>query len=243
MTDILQLTDVRKTFEADPPVEPLRGANLNVASGQLASIAGASGKGKTTLLNVAGGIMKPDAGRVLFKGEDLGQAPAGRIDQLHRCGIGFVFQTPYLMAALTVRENLEAAQRIAGLRKDRAQVDGLLDELGLAERCEALPHELSVGQRRRVAFARVLLADHDLVLADEPTNDLDAQWSDFVFGRLQALAHEQGKAVVLVTHDERYAARADARYVLEDGLLARLDAAGGKGRGQDQRPDEAPEAS
>lgn len=216
---LLELDGVVKAFRSEPPVRPLDGLSLTVRAGELVCVTGVSGKGKSTLLNVAGGLLRPDQGTVRFKGDDLyGLAPHA-LDALHRCGIGFVFQSPYLFQALTARENLTFALGLA----NRADADGLADEalkaFGLLERADHLPCELSVGQRRRLVIARALQADHDLILADEPTNDLDESWSETVFARLRAFADAPGKAVVLVTHDAAYARRADRVCALEHGVL------------------------
>ena len=216
---ILQLEGVGKTFSTDPPVRPLDGLDLKVEAGEMVCISGVSGKGKTTLLNIAGGIMCPTEGKVLFCGEDIVQASVERIDALHRSGIGFVFQVPHLVDALTVRENLLVAAKVQKLADGAARADMLLRDFGLEERADNMPHELSVGQKRRVVVARALMGDHRLILADEPTNDLDAAWSDYVFERFRSFADDGERAVVYVTHDATYVQRADKTYELQDGHL------------------------
>ena len=226
MSAILELVGVSKTFPSDPPVEPLRGLDMRVDAGELVVVTGVSGKGKSTLLNVAGGLLAPTSGAVLFAGEDLASASAARLDALHTCGIGYIFQVPSVFAALTVRENLEFAARLVDAAKPAAQssparsrIDSLLADFGLSEREHHMPHELSVGQKRRLVVARSLLADHALLLADEPTNDLDDAWSDYVFDRFGAFARSGERAVVVVTHDERYARRASRVLELDEGRL------------------------
>ncbi|WP_180326662.1 ABC transporter ATP-binding protein [Raoultibacter phocaeensis] len=188
----------------------------------MVAITGVSGKGKTTLLSVMGGILRPDAGAVLYRGENLACASAKRLDALHRQGIGFVFQSPYLFQALTVEENLLFSAKVQRSGADAETIGTALEEFGLADRKGHLPCELSVGQKRRLVIARTLLAEHDLILADEPTNDLDATWSDYVFEKLKNVAAQGEKAVVVVTHDEAYARRADAVYALDKGALMPL---------------------
>lgn len=219
MQPVMQLEGVVKEFRAVPPVRPLDGVNLVVEPGQLVAITGVSGKGKSTLLNVMGGLLRADAGTVLFKGQDVGALSSAQMDALHRRGIGFVFQSPYLFQALTARENLVMAVRSARCKVDEAAIDDALDVLGLTDRAEHLPGELSVGQKRRLVLARALLVGHDVLLADEPTNDLDPDWSEAVFRQFRTFAAEGERAVVMVTHDAAYAARADKVYVLESGML------------------------
>ena len=160
MAALMELSGVTKTFRSEPPVRPLDGLSLRVDAGQVVAVTGVSGKGKSTLLNVMGGLLKPDAGSILFKGEDVCRATSARLDALHRQGIGFVFQSPYLFQALTARENLVFARKAAGARVDEERVDAALERFGLADRADHLPCELSVGQKRRLVVARALLAGH-----------------------------------------------------------------------------------
>ena len=221
MEPLIELKGVVKEFRSVPPVRPLDGVSLAVAPGRIVAVTGVSGKGKSTLLNVMGGLLRADEGSVLYHGTDL--ARAAEIDAVHRRGIGFVFQSPYLFPALTARENMVMALRAAGQSVDGAAIETMLEEVGLTDRADHLPAELSVGQKRRLVLARVLLAQHDLLLADEPTNDLDADWSDEVFDRFRAFVAAGDRSVVVVTHDEAYARQADEVYVLEEGRLARRE--------------------
>lgn len=221
MQPLIELKNVVKEFRSVPPVRPLNGVSLAVMPGRIVAVTGVSGKGKSTLLNVMGGLLRADEGSVLYHGVDLVRASAAEIDAVHRSGIGFVFQSPYLFPALTARENMVMALRAAGQPIDVVAIDAMLAEVGLADRADHLPAELSVGQKRRLVLARVLLAKHDLLLADEPTNDLDAEWSDEVFGRFRAFVASGDRSVVVVTHDEAYARQADEVYVLEEGVLVR----------------------
>lgn len=223
MEPLIELKNVVKEFRSVPPVRPLRGVSLAVKPGRIVAVTGVSGKGKSTLLNVMGGLLRADEGSVLYHGADLVRASAAEIDAVHRSGIGFVFQSPYLFPALTARENMAMALRAAGQPIDGAAIDVMLEEVGLTDRADHLPAELSVGQKRRLVLARVLLAKHDLLLADEPTNDLDAEWSDEVFDRFRAFVAGGDRSVVVVTHDEAYARQADEVYVLEEGKLVRRE--------------------
>ena len=219
MQPLMQLKGVVKEFRAVPPVRPLNGVDLAVEPGQLVAITGVSGKGKSTLLNVMGGLLRADAGTVQFKGQELSGLSSAQMDALHRRGIGFVFQSPYLFQALTARENLVMAVRSARQPVSGGAIDEALAVLGLTDRADHLPGELSVGQKRRLVLARALLVGHDVLLADEPTNDLDADWSEAVFQQFRSFAAEGERAVVMVTHDAAYATRADKVYVLEGGVL------------------------
>lgn len=218
--NVARMEHVSKSFATEPPVVPLIDVDLEVPGGQVVAITGVSGKGKSTLLNVLGGLMRPDKGAVWFMGENLTQASAARIDALHKQGIGFAFQTPYLFSALTARENLEFSFKLAKRPDPAALAQLALEDFGLSERGDHMPFELSAGQKRRLAIARALGGDHRIILADEPTNDLDQHWADYVFERFAAFAHgEANRAVVVVTHDPRYAQKADVVYALEDGRL------------------------
>lgn len=222
MTALIEMRGVVKEFRSDPPVRPLNGVDLTVESGQLVAITGVSGKGKSTLLNIMGGLLRCDKGEVRFKGRELSALSAGQLDALHRQGIGFVFQSPHLFQALTARENLVLAARAAGVHVEGAgegPVDEALASLGLADRADHLPAELSVGQKRRLVLARAMLAGHQVLLADEPTNDLDDAWATTVFERFRAFAGSGERAVVMVTHDLAYARKADRVYVLDEGAL------------------------
>lgn len=226
MEPLIELEGVVKEFRSVPPVRPLGGVSLAVAPGRIVAVTGVSGKGKSTLLNVMGGLLRADEGSVLYHGVDLARVSAAEIDAVHRAGIGFVFQSPYLFPALTARENLVMALRAAGQPANGSAVDAALEEMGLADRADHLPAELSVGQKRRLVLARVLLGAHDLLLADEPTNDLDTDWSDEVFDRFRAFVANGERSVVVVTHDVAYARQADEVYVLEEGKLVRREAVG-----------------
>ena len=161
MEPLIELKGVVKEFRSVPPVRPLDGVSLAVAPGRIVAVTGVSGKGKSTLLNVMGGLLRADEGSVLYHGTDLARASAAEIDAVHRRGIGFVFQSPYLFPALTARENMVMALRAAGQSVDGAAIETMLEEVGLTDRADHLPAELSVGQKRRLVLARVVLAQHD----------------------------------------------------------------------------------
>ena len=148
MEPLLELSDVVKEFSSRPPVRPLDGLSMVVPPSTMIAVTGVSGKGKSTLLNVMGGLLRPEAGSVRYRKIDLTQATAAQIDDIHRRGIGFVFQTPYLFQALTAYENLELALRASGEKVVRDRIFEMLEKLGLSERAEHLPSALSAGQKR-----------------------------------------------------------------------------------------------
>lgn len=223
MALLIEMSDVVKEFPSVPPVRPLDGVTMSVDAGTVVAITGVSGKGKSTLLNVMGGLLAPDKGSVRFQGRELTRLSSAEVDAVHRNGIGFIFQTPHLFQALTARENLAMAQRAAQLPIDAEAVDAALRALGLDDRADHLPAELSVGQRRRLVLARAMLANHEVLLADEPTNDLDDEWSASVFAFFRGFVADGTRAVVMVTHDKTYASMADVIYHLEGGVLEEVE--------------------
>ena len=219
---ILETKDLRKFYgSGDTQVKALDGVDLSVENGEFVAIVGTSGSGKSTLLHMLGGLDRPTSGAVLVDGKDIFSLKDEELTIFRRRKIGFVFQSPYLFQALTARENLVFARKAAGARVDEERVDAALERFGLADRADHLPCELSVGQKRRLVVARALLAGHEVILADEPTNDLDGAWSDCVFRHFREFAEEGSRAVVVVTHDETYARLADAVYELDGGALHR----------------------
>lgn len=221
MSAIISLRNVKKEFPSDPPVIPLDGVNLDVQPGKIVAITGVSGKGKSTLLNVMGGLLSADSGSIRFRDLELTSASNAQIDEIHKRGIGFVFQSPYLFQALTAQENLALALRTSGCPATSEVIKQALADLGLEDRSDHLPAELSVGQKRRLVLARTLMIDHEVILADEPTNDLDEAWSDIVFEKFRDFVADGNHSVVVVTHDMTYANQADEVYFLEHGELLR----------------------
>jgi putative ABC transport system ATP-binding protein len=200
-------------------VQALREVSLRVAPGEVVAVAGPSGSGKTTLLLTAGSLLRPDTGRVLVGGRDVyAQAPAQRERLRHAC-IGFVFQQFHLVPYLTVRENVLAPCVAGPVHEPGARADRLLRRFGLATRAEHLPHELSTGERQRTALARALLADPGIILADEPTGNLDDDNGRAVITHL-ADAAAAGRAVLIVTHDSRVTDIAHRTLTIREGRLA-----------------------
>jgi putative ABC transport system ATP-binding protein len=221
MTVVLEGRGLVRTFAADPPVRALRGIDLDVAAGEFVALMGPSGCGKSTLLNVLGGLDVPDAGTLTLAGrrvDTLGEAARAR---LRRRTVGYVFQSLNLVASLTARENVElvaalGGQRPGGARKRSAE---LLERLGVAARAGDLPARLSGGEQQRVAIARAMVNEPALVLADEPTGNLDSASAAAVVELLDEL-RAGGPAIVLVTHDARVASRADRVLRMHDGEIA-----------------------
>jgi putative ABC transport system ATP-binding protein len=218
----IRVEAVAKTYGAGATLtHALRGVDLVARIGQVLLMTGPSGSGKTTLLSIMGAILQPTSGRVFVGGRDitaLGERdlPAVRLAQL-----GFVFQGFNLFPALNVRENVEIALDIRGQRgpRARARATQVLEAVGLGDKLHASPADLSGGQKQRVAIARALVGEPRVVLADEPTASLDAESGQRIMELLQALAHEAGRAVVVVTHDARLYRFADRRVRIDDGRL------------------------
>ncbi|MFA5537139.1 MAG: ABC transporter ATP-binding protein [Bacillota bacterium] len=218
---ICTLKKVSKTYFGGEEVSPVRGIELEINSGDFLSIEGPSGSGKSTLLYLIGGLLKPTEGNVLIRGQNTQNLKERELTRLRSRNIGFVFQEGSLFPALTALENVELAYKL----QDKSRRDGkrnqkakeLLATFGLKERFDFLPHQLSVGQRRRVLVARAFVKESSLILADEPTNDLDPYWAGQVIDFLERAA--AGNAVVMVTHHSEWAKRANRRYKLSDGGL------------------------
>jgi putative ABC transport system ATP-binding protein len=209
------------------PVRALRGVDLALAPGELLALVGPSGCGKSTLLAVLGGLEAPDTGRLELAGERVDGLSQAGWARARRRRIGFVFQSFNLLTTLTVAQNVELPARLAGRsrRAARRRREELLERLGLADRAGALPTQLSGGQQQRVALARAAANEPDVLLADEPTGNLDSAAREDVLDLLSA-AREDGQSIVLVTHDPVVAAIADRGLAMRDGQLvaeAKLD--------------------
>jgi putative ABC transport system ATP-binding protein len=195
--------------------------DFDVAAGEMVAVTGPSGAGKTTLLSVLGGLERPQRGTVVVGGVDLGRLRGDGLAQYRRTTVGFVFQDFGLLGALTARENIELALTFAGMssRQRSSRAAALLDAVGLRERARHRPAALSGGESQRVAIARALANQPSLVLADEPTGNLDGGATDGVLALLTTLPVEFGCTVVVVTHNPQVAARADRQLALHDRCL------------------------
>jgi ABC-type lipoprotein export system ATPase subunit len=216
---VLSLESVSKRFHRGrEEVVALADVTLEVAAGEFVAVVGPSGSGKSTLLHVAGGLDRPDRGRVLVGGRDLARLSVGDRAGLRRRDIGFVFQFFHLIPTLSVAENVSLPLLLDG-RRDGDRVDALLERVGLGERTEHLPGELSGGEMQRTAIARALVAGPRLILADEPTGNLDSATGAEVFDALVGQVREASATLVMATHDGAMAGRADRVLHLRDGRL------------------------
>jgi len=223
MTDqrhILEVRGLRKRFgEGQTIVEAVRGVDLTLAPGEIVLIMGPSGSGKTTLLSMLGALLRPSEGELRLADVALNELTERELPALRANRIGFIFQDFNLMPSLTARENVEIALNVAGVRGAEAheRATRLLDELGLGERLDFLPEKISGGEKQRVAIARALANEPDLVLADEPTANLDSSIGREVMRRLRELAKAHGQSVLIVSHDDRIREFVDRVLWLEDG--------------------------
>jgi lipoprotein-releasing system ATP-binding protein len=219
---VLVARGLHKTYvDATRRIEVLRNVDLDVEAGELVAVVGPSGSGKSTLLHCLGGLDRPDAGTVEVDGLDLGRSTSAELAAFRNRSLGFVFQFHQLLADFTALENVMIPGRIAGLhwRETRRLATTLLAEVGLGERLGHFPAELSGGERQRVALARALVLSPRLVLADEPTGNLDPDTGSQVFDLLLDLAQRRGAAVVVVTHNRELAKRSARLLLLAGGHL------------------------
>jgi putative ABC transport system ATP-binding protein len=219
---LYDLHGVRRVFkQGDRLVEALAGIDLGVAQGEFLAIEGASGSGKTTLLQLLGGLDQPSAGRVGYDGHDLGALSDGALTELRLRSFGYVFQQFNLIPTLTALQNVEAALAPHGVKDTdlRRRSEKLLEEVGLADRGSHLPGQLSGGEQQRVAIARALVGEPKVVLADEPTGNLDTKTGGEIIELLARLAAERLATVVVATHDAELAKRAPRRVAMRDGLV------------------------
>ena len=225
MTDLAVRTwDLWKTYAQQPePVHAVRGVTLAIESGEFVAMAGPSGSGKTTLLNLLGGLTRPTRGRVEVAGRDLGALSDRELSRLRLERIGFVFQAYNLLPVLTALENAEFTllQRGVPEAERRRRVEALFAEIGIAGLEDRKPGKLSGGQQQRVAVARAVVADPTIVLADEPTANLDSVSSDALLEVMERLNHEHGTTFVFATHDPRVMERAHRLIRLVDGAVER----------------------
>ena len=215
---MIRVTDIHKSFGT---LEVLKGVSLDVAQGEVVSIVGASGAGKTTLLQIMGTLSRPDSGRVEIGGEDVSSLGDKALSKFRNERIGFVFQFHHLLAEFTAFENV----CIPGLigRRPRAEVERraaeLLDMMGLASRRDHKPGQLSGGEQQRVAIARALVNSPAVLLADEPSGNLDSHNRDEIHRLFFELREKLGQTIVIVTHDENLAAMADRKITMSDGTI------------------------
>ncbi|WP_411290080.1 ABC transporter ATP-binding protein [Sphingorhabdus sp.] len=222
MNDILELVDVRRQFEqGDVTIEVLRGVNLAIGKGELVALLGPSGSGKSTLLQAVGLLEGGFSGSIKLDGEEVSEAGVDRQTDIRRQKLGFVYQFHHLLPDFDALENVILPQLIADASPEVAldRATYLLTQLGLSERLHHRPSKLSGGEQQRVAVARALANRPKLVLADEPTGNLDEHTADIVLGEFMALVREEGSSAIVATHNERLAAKMDRVVRLHEGKL------------------------
>ena len=224
MNDVLiRIRGLYKAYQRGQQEIPvLLGIELDVAAGDFVALMGPSGSGKSTLLNLIAGIDQPSGGTIEIGGIDIATLSDAELSDWRAAHVGFIFQFYNLMPVLTAFENVELPLLLTGLspRERRARVQQMLELVSLADRSDHYPNELSGGQQQRVAIARALVTDPTLIVADEPTGDLDRSTGQEVLTLLDRLVSELGKTIVMVTHDPKAAARARRLVHLEKGVLA-----------------------
>ena len=219
-TPVLDVEDVTKSYPGEPPVEALRGVNLTIGQGELVGIVGPSGSGKTTLLQLMGTLDRPTTGQVRITGLDIAAMADEDVAYLRATRIGFIFQQFFLAEHATVLDNVADGLLYAGvpLRQRRQRALDALDLVGLAERPHARPTQLSGGQRQRVAIARALVGRPAIVLADEPTGNLDQATGQAILALIDQL-HQGGSTIVVITHDHAIAERMPRKVEILDGRI------------------------
>ena len=217
---VITINQLSKVYgKSDTAVHALRQVSLTVEAGEFVAIVGPSGSGKSTLLHVIGGVDRPSEGRVLVDDQDLAHMSEKQLALYRRRRIGFVFQFYNLVPVLTVEENITLPLMLDGLKPDREWLGELIGRLGLDDRRKSLPNQLSGGQQQRTAIARALIHRPALVLADEPTGNLDSRNGREIMMLLRDTVRRLNQTLLLITHDPGIAAQADRIMVIEDGIL------------------------
>ena len=222
MSALVRVNGVHKYFtRGSERIDVLKGVNIEIPQGDFVALMGPSGSGKTTLLNLLGGLDAPSSGAVEVAGTNIAQLSGGQLSRWRAHHIGFVFQLYNLLPVLTAERNVDLPLLLTNLSKAerKKRVAIALNVVGLAERAKHYPRQLSGGQEQRVGIARAIVTDPTLLLADEPTGDLDRKSGDEILDLLAALNQKHGKTIVMVTHDPRAAERARRTIHLEKGVL------------------------
>ena len=227
---LVAVESVRKAYQVGPRrLEVLRGIHLDIGHGEFVALRGASGAGKSTLLHLLGGLDRPDSGRIRFEGVPIESMGWSDLARFRNRRVGVIFQAYHLVSDLTALENVALPARMArrSPSEARARAEALLQRVGLAGRMHHRPSQMSGGEQQRVAIARSLVNGPRLLLADEPTGNLDSHTGDEVMGLLLGLREEHGMTLVVATHDAHVAARAHREVRIEDGIVADPGMAGG----------------
>ena len=228
MADLIRLTDVEKTYtRGKEKIAIFDKLNMHIEEGDFVAIMGPSGSGKTTLLNLLGGTDRPNKGSITFDGKNIEKYSEGRLSAWRAQNVGFIFQFYNLMPILTAAQNVELPLLLTNLspKKRRENVATALKVVGLADRARHRPREMSGGQQQRVAIARAIVADPKLILADEPTGDLDRSTADEILSTLQVLNRDLGKTIIMVTHDAAAAKFAKRTLHLDKGRFDQAELA------------------
>lgn len=219
---ILEAVNLCKYYgKGEDEVKAIDSASIQISQGEFVSIVGKSGSGKSTLLNMIGGLDKPTKGKVLIGGKDIFSLKDDELAIFRRRKIGFIFQGFNLIPSLNVWENIILPVSLDGKNIDKAFVEDIIDTIGLSDKIKSLPFNLSGGQQQRVAIARALCSKPDIILADEPTGNLDSKTSDDVVSLLKMSVKKYGQTLAMITHDEEIAQTANRIIVIEDGKVVR----------------------
>jgi putative ABC transport system ATP-binding protein len=223
---VVECKNLRKSYIlGEVRVDALRGINMKIDRGEMVSIMGPSGCGKTTLLNIIGSLDNPSSGQVLIEGKDISRASEQQLTDIRRKSVGFIFQFYNLLPVLTALENVELPMLIAGISKDQRtqRATELLEKVDLLRRKDHKPDELSGGERQRVAIARSLSNKPTILLADEPTGDLDTESGQSVLNLLREVNKTENQTLILVTHDSNIAREANRVFHIKDGIVASIE--------------------
>lgn len=222
---LITISNVSKQFSSGrSTIDAIKNAHLSISSGEILAIIGPSGSGKTTLSHIIGGISRPTSGDIFYKGNPLPYKNDRKLSYFRNHNVGFIFQNYSLLPHFTALENITVPLIVRGKApKERKELaKKLLNEFGLSRQINQLSSELSGGQKQRVAIARALISQPEIIIADEPTGNLDSKNSEEVMATLEYLAHEKRLAVILVTHNPELAARADSMIRIKDGILTKV---------------------
>lgn len=222
---MIRTVQLTKSYQlAEERVQVLHGVNLDVGEGEMVALTGSSGSGKSTLMNILGCLDRPDSGQYILAGEDVAQLSQDRLADVRNQRIGFVFQTFNLLPRMSALENVGLPLLYAGIKDPRPQAEAALKIVGLANRMDHEPNQLSGGQRQRVAIARALVTNPAIILADEPTGNLDSKTSEEVMALFLEL-NQQGRTIVIVTHEPDIAAYCHRQIRMMDGRIVEISVA------------------
>ena len=218
--EILRTENLKKYYEqGDTPVKAIDGVNISIGQGEFVAIVGTSGSGKSTLLNMLGGLDRPTEGKVFVDGKDIFSLKDEELTIFRRRKIGFVFQSFNLVPSINVYDNIVLPIKLDGKKTDKEYIDNVIETLGISEKVGTLPAKLSGGQQQRVAIARALASKPAIILADEPTGNLDTKTSMDVLGLLKTSGKKYNQTIVMITHNDEIAQMADRTIRIEDGHI------------------------